>query len=113
MKSLTNVDVIAETDRKILHELRDLLRQLGVAATIIFYGSRARGTHTDESDFDVLLLTDTKLSRQEEDRVDSAAYDLQLEHGVLIALTILPRDVWNSHPNLPFRRDIETYAIEL
>ena len=43
---------------------------------MLLFGSVARGTQAEESDFDVLILTDSRLSGKEEDEVEDALYDL-------------------------------------
>lgn len=60
--------MIAESDRKIIEELRDrLLAGNGRRIRrIVFYGSRAQGTARPDSDFDLLVVETDPVSKREE-----------------------------------------------
>ncbi len=52
------------------------------------FGSRARGDGNDESDVDVALVV-TELNRPLRNEILDLAYDIGLEHGVLLAPLLL------------------------
>ena len=62
--------MISESDRKIAEVLKDkLLAQDGKRIhRVLLYGSRAQGTATPESDFDLLVVEADPVSKQEEMR---------------------------------------------
>jgi predicted nucleotidyltransferase len=78
--------MLTESDQKTAEELRARLLAYGVGCIrrIILYGSRARGTASPESDFDLLIIeTDPVPRREEMQRLRRAVHDLPY-----------PVDVW-------------------
>jgi predicted nucleotidyltransferase len=58
---------------------------LGASLVAVYwFGSRARGQGSDESDYDFLIETAHHLSEEERDRVADVAVDLSADHGVLL-----------------------------
>lgn len=57
---------------------------------MILYGSYARGDYGDNSDMDIMVLTELTDDRiiQIEDEIFDAAYDIELEYGVPISVNI-------------------------
>lgn len=56
---------------------------------IVLFGSRARGTHRPDSDYDLLLV----VSKKDEALLDvlyEAVMDILLEHGRLVSLKVFP-----------------------
>ena len=69
--------MLTESDRQIAEELRARLLAQGRMRRIILYGSRARGTASPESDFDVLVVeADPVLKWDEMRRLRQAMRDL-------------------------------------
>ncbi|HET6370732.1 MAG TPA: nucleotidyltransferase domain-containing protein [Nitrospiria bacterium] len=69
--------------------LRDFLSEIApvreAIRKIILFGSRARGTHTPDSDYDLLLVVDRR-DPLLVDRLYDAVMDVLLKHGRLISL---------------------------
>lgn len=94
MKDLATTGSISQKDRGILIKLKEIVRRAIPTATVLLYGSVARGLQDEESDYDVLILTDTLLSTKEEDAVTDALYDLELEQGIVISTLFYTKDFW-------------------
>ena len=94
MKDLANSKDINCGDRDILIKLKEIVRVIVPTATVLLYGSVATGTQDEESDYDVLILTDATLSTKEEDAVTDAFYDLELERGIVISTLFYTNDFW-------------------
>ncbi len=57
-------------------------------ATVILYGSYARGDYNEESDIDLLVLVDKdKLTRDDEIKITYPLYDIELHSGIVINLS--------------------------
>ena len=64
---------------------------------------------------DVLILLDASVSRQAREDMRSAIYDLELERGAVVAVTISTRDEWNS-PLMsvsPYHKNVEREGVVL
>ena len=83
-----------------------------VVDTIILYGSVARGDHVkSDSDIDLLVvLKDNVDVIDYEEAIRELAYDVELEHGVILSLVVLSASEYR-HETTPFldhvRRDAE------
>ncbi len=115
MTTLEHADGLCTTDRELLTEIKGLIRQFLPAATVLLYGSTARGTRDPESDYDLLLLTDEPLGPEEEERMGEAIYALELEKGVVISDIVHTKAQWDAPPNraTPFHRQVERDCIVL
>jgi predicted nucleotidyltransferase len=84
--ALRSERMLSGSDQRTAEELRARLLAHGVGCIrrIILYGSRARGTASPESDFDLLVIeTDPVSEREEMQRLRRAVHDLPY-----------PVDVW-------------------
>ena len=77
---------------KILSEFKSKTKSImgNSLKQIILYGSYARGDYKDNSDMDIMILTELTDDRivQIEDELFDAAYDIELEYGVPISVNI-------------------------
>ena len=61
------------------------------------FGSRARGTHRPDSDWDVLILVDEPTITYEiEDKFWDSLYDLELASGEIISAFVYSKDYWKE-----------------
>ncbi len=66
-------------------------------ATVILYGSYARGEQHKDSDIDLLILLDQdKVTYDDRKRIGNPLYHLELETGILISPVILTRHTWET-----------------
>ena len=78
MKSPDTAVTVQAKDKEILYELDRIIRRLLPGATIFLFGSATKGVRQADSDLDVLIITNTHLSCQEEAAVTEAIYELEL-----------------------------------
>jgi uncharacterized protein len=115
MKRLDDMAVIPTRDKDILHEVRRTIHTLLPGATVYLYGSGARGTREPDSDLDLLVVTETGLSRAQAAAVADAIYELELARGVVISTMYYERLEWEA-PLMratPFRTHVEAEAVLL
>ncbi len=102
-------------EKDIILKIRKAVKSVEPDATIILYGSYARGEHTAQSDLDILILIDkAKVSRKDEKRVKYPLYDIEFETGKIISPLVLSKKDWETrHKITPFYENITKEGIEL
>ena len=113
MKDIRRVRRISAEDKELLAELKRIVLGFVPDATLILYGSAARGERTPESDYDVLVLVDTPLSREEDDALDCATYSLELDRGVVLSTFVYTREEWSRplRTATPYYRNVEREGV--
>jgi len=84
-------------------------------AKLVLFGSYARGTNTDGSDIDLLILLDNdRISWLEEKRITYPLYDIEFETGTVISPVVLSKKDWESkHKITPFYKNVARDGIVL
>jgi predicted nucleotidyltransferase len=103
-------------DRKmIIQSLKSAIREVVPDATIILYGSEARGEARPDSDIDLLILVDKdSLTLQEELDITAPIYDIEMETGIDVSSIIMPRKKWEGRPfKTPFYINVMNDGIVL
>ena len=74
---------------------------------VILYGSHARGTATEDSDVDLLVVVDDTLRPDEVRRsLSDLLLDILLEEGELVSVVVLPESFYKSY-NSPFLLNVK------
>src|SRR3990172_4118486 len=109
MKHIDQAATISDADRELLSELKRVISDLLPGSTMLLYGSAARGEREPESDYDVLVLVETQISSEEEDRVRGAVYDLELAHDAVVSLIFETWERWNRPVVVisPYHQEVE------
>lgn len=84
-------------------------------ATLILYGSYARGDYNEESDIDLLILVDKeRITRDDEIKITYPLYDIFFETGVIISTMVYSKKFWtNEHKVTPFYENVNKEGIVL
>lgn len=103
------------TEKVMLQRIKQNVLEVDPQAEVWLYGSRARGTAHEESDWDVLVLTQQeKVSTREESRFVDHMCDLIVETGEVVHLFAYGKEDWHRHHNItPFYRSVQKDAIRL
>ncbi len=88
--------------------IRETLQSTAPGATVILYGSYARGDYRSDSDLDILILLDkAKITREDEKRVKYPLYEIEFETGKIISPLVLSKKEWESHHRItPFYENV-------
>ena len=115
MKTLEQADVISARDRQLLTAIKALICQYEPEATVLLYGSVARGTRTAESDYDILVLTNQELSRARQAEIRDVISDWELYTGIVVSVIFDPKAEWSDTGGWipPFHREVQRDAIVL
>jgi uncharacterized protein len=102
-------------NKKILLKIKQLVNMAEPSATVILYGSHARGQHNKQSDIDILILVDSdKVTYSEEQKIKYPLYDLEFETGKVISPVIFSRHDWETrHAITPFYKNIKKDGVQL
>jgi predicted nucleotidyltransferase len=102
-------------NKKILLRIKQLVELTEPSATIILFGSHARGQNSKHSDIDILILVDSdKITYSDEQRIKYPIYDLEFETGKVISPVIFSRNDWESrHIITPFYKNIKNDGVTL
>lgn len=113
MKKLQNKEL-----GKALTELADMLREVYMdkLKAVILYGSAARGTATNESDIDIMILidgTDREL-RCFEDRLNNVSTDISLKYFKVFSIIDVSYQEFMSWMKVsPFYRNVSEEGVVL
>jgi len=101
--------------QEIIAKIRDVVRKLEPNASVILYGSFARGENKRFSDIDVLILIDKeKITYSDEKRIKYPLYDLEYETGQIISPVIISRYDWEHKHNItPFYKNVKREGVLL
>ena len=81
----------------ILQLIKASVRKTDPGATVILYGSYARGDYNAESDIDVLILIDkNKVTWEDRERISYPLYDIQFEKNILISPMVRSKKMWET-----------------
>ena len=88
-----------QTDKEILSEIKRAVRKIVPDAEVILFGSRASENIHDESDWDILILTNNKANRKLKDKIRKGIYVLQWKYSVMIQTVIVGKKEWYNSPS--------------
>ena len=86
-----------KSNDKILAQIKKIVRKQDPTAKIYLYGSRARGTANDNSDWDLLILLNRdNIPLELEQEITYPLYDLEFDTGKIISPIIYTKKDWNT-----------------
>ena len=100
---------------EILSRIKQIVNGIEPLATVILFGSFARGDNKKYSDIDILILVDKdKLSYSDEKRIKYPLYDLEFDTGKVISPVVFSRKDWETrHSITPFYKNIKREGVLL
>ena len=106
---------LSKREKEILLNCRDALHEIDPNAEVVLYGSRARGDAAEDSDYDLLIVSDVPVTLENEDRFRRALYDIQLETGTVITVILANRNEWKTplYKAMPLHQNITREGITL
>lgn len=98
-----------------LDELRRRLFEEFDIETLVLYGSAARGGADEESDLDLLIVTERPLTRPARHEITDVVFEVNLRYGTNVSTLVIDRDSWEAGAIsiLPLRDEILKDGIRL
>ena len=82
---------------QILQLIKNSVKATDPDATLILYGSYARGDFNENSDIDLLILIDKeKITRDDRIRIGYPLYDIELKEGIIISPMVRSKKIWKT-----------------
>ena len=93
---------------EIFFRIKDTVSGTDPNATVIVYGSYARGENHPNSDIDLLILLDKEeVTREDEKKIKYPLYDIEFDTGQIISPIVLSKSDWETrHRITPFYENI-------
>jgi predicted nucleotidyltransferase len=103
------------TSNEILKRVKKAVHSVMPDATVILYGSFARGESKPDSDIDLLVLINKMdVSRDDEILIKYPLYEIEFDTGTIISPLVLSKFDWESkHRITPFYDNIGREGIIL
>lgn len=98
--------------KNILIRIKEIVKTVEPEAQVVLYGSRARGTETQESDWDILILTTQNSDFSRERIFRNQLFDLELEIEQPISVRLARKSSWEKESKLiPLYRNIHKEGV--
>ena len=99
----------------ILQSIKNSVMATDPDATVILYGSYARGDYNEDSDIDLLILIDKdKVTWEDRKRISYPLYDIQFQKGILISPMLLTKKYWTvDRVVTPFYENVNSEGVIL
>ncbi len=100
--------------KRISRLIRNSVKLIDPKAEVILFGSRARGDERNDSDWDILILTDYSVDLQTERKFRDKLYDLHLETGESFSVFAYSKNDWVTKQRItPFYQNVTHEGIRL
>ncbi len=97
-------------DIQIVRKFKKNVQDVYQEAEIYFYGSRARKTHREDSDYDVLILLD-KVTPAIRKTIYDIAWETGFEHDAFISPVLAKKAEFAGMSASPFFNNVKHYGI--
>jgi len=103
------------TNDQLINRIVGVVNKTAPHSQVFLYGSRARGTASKSSDWDVLILMDkNKVTFFDETGFMDAFYELELETGEVLSPLIYSKNEWKKkYLHTPLFENIKREGIQI
>lgn len=94
--------------------IRNNINTIDPTADVILYGSRARGDERQDSDWDILILTEYTANLMTERKFRDKLYDLELETGEAFSVFVYSKNNWQTKQRItPFYHNVSQEGVRI
>ena len=114
-KSMTSWSSFSEKNTALMQRLKSAIHSSVPGASVILYGSRARGDARSDSDWDFMILTDSPRTPELEEICRNILYDIELDTDTVISSIIRSKHEWNSnrYKNIPLKIRVDEEGMRI
>ena len=100
---------LSPKNHKALKKLKELLEDRFSVCGLIAFGSVVRGESDDESDLDLLVITNEPFSRTKRHLITDLVFEVNLKYGTNISSTVVDNNSWENglFSVLPIKEEVE------
>ncbi len=104
-----------KTDNSLINRIKWTVHNTVPNATILLYGSRAKGNATKNSDWDIIILVEKDpVTPEFENKITYPLFDLEFETGEIISPMVYSKKDWDSkYQSTPFYQNVINDSIQL
>jgi predicted nucleotidyltransferase len=95
MKSVQDISKLGINQKALERFKEDISGKIAVDSYTLF-GSYSRGEAYEESDIDILVLTEDKLSHRERRKITDIVFEINLAFGTSFSAISIDVDSWNN-----------------
>lgn len=99
--------------KEFLAAIKSTVHSFDDAAEVILFGSRARGDYEEDSDWDILVLTDRKVDTATEWAMIDSMFELEMKYAQVISLLIDDKASWNYWEIRPVNKNVAREGLPL
>ncbi len=102
-------------DHRLLAECKATIAEVVPNASVILYGSRARGDAREDSDYDLLVLVDQEPDMELEKAIVNRLVPLEVRTGNVLTVLLYSRSQWDSalYRAMPFHKNVTREGVVL
>jgi len=102
-------------EASILERITRTIHEKDPLAEAYLFGSRARGNPKPDSDWDILILiNDSKVTNEIEDKFRKELYDIELDSGQVISTFVYTKNYWkNTMVYSPLYKNVRKEGVRL
>lgn len=92
--------------KEFLNKIKKQVLKEDENASLILFGSRARGDFKEDSDWDVLVLTSKEADARLKRKIIEDIYDVELEYMQPVSTIIFGKEKWKSMSITPLYKNV-------
>ncbi len=99
---------MSEKESNILKNIKQKLTSFDNTATVMLFGSRAKGNYKDESDWDILILVNKK---EVINSIKEEILNIEIEFEICVHALIFEVKDWEEKAIMPLYKSVKTDGV--
>ena len=108
------MNFLNEVQPKALAEIKNRVRKMFTIEYFELFGSAVRNELDEESDIDLLVVTNRELDRTEKHKIIDEVFKVNLEYETNFSTLIISKELWHGkYSVLPIHQEVEKEGIRV